>query len=416
MTHSAEPIGVQPAIDLRAPGRVARDRVPGMGGVEPAAGLPSIDYDVHGLIGVRLIDPAPADTRTVERHLRGFAAPLSREPDLVVRFVDRLPVDGFRCVDVDRSGFTDEGFFVRCRGARTGWVRVPFERLGAPCELVSERGLGHVPYLRPVLRLAALRRGYLPLHASAFEWNGVGVLVTGWTHGGKTSSLLAFAEQGARFVGDDLVFLSADGRRMFGMSTPLNVSTAQLGQSERLRDHVSRRRLLALRGLDSLDRTEEQLTRRWPRGAYPLALLRRAMRPVRRRVNVHMSPELAFWNGVRPTAEPRKLFLMMSHRQAGVSVEPTDPMDVAERMIHSLRYEDLGLLAEYSAFRFAFPQPQQANDLIERAHEIAHARLRQAFAGMDAYVVRHPYPPPLRTLYDVMRPLCEGDPPRRAGT
>ena len=416
MTRTTGTIGIQPATALRAPARAGGDDAPGARAVEPVAHSTSIDYDVHGLIGVRLVDPAPVDTRIVERHLRGFAAPLRREPDLVVRFVDRLPVDGLRCVDVDRSGFTDEGFFVRCRGARAGWVRVPFDRLGAPCELVSERGLGHVPYLKPVLRLAALQRGYVPMHASAFEWNGAGVLVTGWTHGGKTSALLAFAEHGARFIGDDLVFLAGDGGRMFGMSTPLNVSTAQLGQSERLRRNVGRRQLLALRGLDSLDRTEEQLSRRWPRGAYPLALLRRAMRPVRRRVNVHMAPERAFWNGVRPTAEPRTLFLMMSHRQAGVSVEPTDPMDVAERMIHSLRYEDLGLLAEYSAFRFAFPQPRQANDLIERAHEIAHARLRQAFAGLDAYVVRHPYPPPLRTLFDVMSPLCEGEPTSRAAT
>ena len=413
MSQMARPLATPAGIDLS----------PLVGGNAPADDVAgradhgaSIDYDVHGAIGVRLVDPAPADTKAVERHLRGFRHPLRREPDLVVRFVDRLPDAGLRCVDVDRSGFSEDGYFVRSGGARVGWVRIPFERVGTPCEIVSERGLGVVPYLKPILRLVALARGYVPVHASAFEWGGVGVLVTGWTHGGKTSALLAFAEHGARFVGDDLVLLTADGRRMFGMSTPLNVSVTQLRQSAQLRDHVGRRQLAVLGGLHWLDQTEERLSPRWPRGAYPLALLRRAMRPVRRRFAVHMPPELAFRSGVRPTVEPRRLFLMMSHRQAGVSVERADPMDVAERMIHSLRYEDLALLGEYSAFRFAFPQPHRANDLIEQAHEIARARLRRAFAGLDAYVVRHPYPPPLRSLYDAMGPLCEEDPTSRAAT
>lgn len=366
-----------------------------------------VEYDVHGVIGVRVSDPAPADTAAIERHLRGFNRPLDREPDLVVRFVDRLPATDLRCVDVDRSGFNDDGFFVRAGGAHAGWVRIPFDRLGEPCEFVSERGLGQLPYLKPVLRLAALRRGYVPLHASAFEWEGAGVLVTGWTHGGKTSALLAFAEHGARFIGDDLVLLAADGRAMFGLSSPLNISTAQLRQSGRLRSNVGRSQQLALDGLHWLDHTEELCAARWPRGARPISLLRRAMRPVRRRVNVHMPPERAFWNGTQPMAEPRTLFLMMSHRHGGgVSVEPADPMDVADRMIHSLRYEDLPLFGDYLAFRFAFPEPRRANPLIEQAHEVAHARLRRAFAGMATYVVRHPYPPPLGALYDAMAPYC----------
>jgi len=82
-------------------------------------------------------------------------------------------------------------------------------------------------------------------------------------------------------------------------------------------------------------------------------------------------------------------------------------------MVHSLRFEDLELFGEYSAFRFAFPRRQHANELIERAHEIAHARLRRAFAGLEAYVVRQPYPPPLGTLFDVMSPLCATAPDAR---
>ncbi|HEX6630971.1 MAG TPA: hypothetical protein VF048_07765 [Gemmatimonadaceae bacterium] len=399
------PVGTSPA----AGPLVAGPRERSLTG-ERSAHAEVTDYDVHGMIGVRLVDAAPVDTRAVERHLRGFRRPLHREPDLVVRFVDRLPTAGLRCVDVDRSGFDDEGFVIRCGAARPGWVRIPFDRLGAPCELVSERGLGLVPHLKPLLRLVALQRGYIPMHASAFQWGGTGVLVTGWTHGGKTSALLAFAEHGARFVGDDLVLITRDGRGMFGLSTPLNVSIAQLRQSPRLRGQVRRRQLAVLGALDRLDRLEERCITRWPRGAYPLTMLRKAVRPVRRRYGVRMPPERAFPAGVVPTAAPRTLFLMMSHRRPAVSVEPVDPMAVVERMVHSLRFEDLELLGEYSAFRFAFPGRQHANELLEGAHEIAAARLRRAFAGLAAFVVRHPYPPPLGTLFDVMSPLCVAAP------
>lgn len=407
MTGAAEPIAPRAGMEPPRPPHVA--------GAPPIARGTDGDYDVHGLLGVRLVDAAPADARLVERHLRGFRRPLVRQPDLVLRFVDRLPTEGLRCVDIDRSGYSDDGFFVRGGGMPGGWVRIPFEQLGDPCELVVERGVGQIPYFKPMLRLAALRRGYVPLHASAFEWDGVGVLVTGWTHGGKTSALLAFAERGARFVGDDLVLLADDGQRMFGLSTPLSVSPAQLRQSPRLHAAVPRHQRLVLEGLDWLDHAEGRVAPAWPRGARALGLLRRGARPVRRRFAVRMLPEVAFWNGVQSTSRPRTLFLMMSQRRPGVSVEAVDPMHVAERMIHSLRFEDLGLLGEYLTFRFAFPQAERANELLEHAHEIARARLRRALEGTAAYVVRHPYPPPLPVLYDVMRPLCGRDVPGDAG-
>lgn len=126
-------------------------------------------------------------------------------------------------------------------------------------------------------------------------------------------------------------------------------------------------------------------------------------------MTVRMPPEQAFWNGSQPSAEPRTLFLAMSHRRPEVVIEKVDVMSVAERMMHSMRFEDLNLMGDYSAFRYAYPHAESANALIEHAHETARSRLRQALVGMDAFVVRHPYPPTLRSLYDAMAPLCEED-------
>ena len=71
------------------------------------------------------------------------------------------------------------------RGKRKSRARVllPLERAGAGCEIVAERGLAAVPHLVALVNLCALAKGALALHASAFTWNGTGVLATGWAKG-----------------------------------------------------------------------------------------------------------------------------------------------------------------------------------------------------------------------------------------
>ena len=72
----------------------------------------AIEYDLHGIVGLRLINPSPADAEAVARQLGPLQAPLSREPDLRLRYVDRLPLDGLRWVEYGRTGYTDEGLYV----------------------------------------------------------------------------------------------------------------------------------------------------------------------------------------------------------------------------------------------------------------------------------------------------------------
>src|SRR5438067_2311495 len=80
------------------------------------------------------------------------------------------------------------------------------DQIGGPVEIVCERGVGAVPLLTAIVNLTALGRGALPLHGSAFEHEGTGVVTTGWSKGGNTESLLAFTARGARYVADEWVF------------------------------------------------------------------------------------------------------------------------------------------------------------------------------------------------------------------
>jgi hypothetical protein len=72
-------------------------------------------------------------------------------------------------------------------------------------------------------------------------------------------------------------------------------------------------------------------------------------------------------------------------------------------MVFSLQHERLDLLAHYLKFRFAFPD--RSNALIEHAEEMQRAALERALEGKEAYVVAHPYPAPIRAVYEVMDPL-----------
>ena len=55
-----------------------------------AATADAVDFDVHGLVGIRLLDAERRDIASVGRQLGIAPTPLEREPDILVRFVDRL--------------------------------------------------------------------------------------------------------------------------------------------------------------------------------------------------------------------------------------------------------------------------------------------------------------------------------------
>src|SRR5919107_3546463 len=183
------------------------------------------DYDIHGLVGVRVLDASAADAAVVDRQLGGLRGLLDRDPDVVVRFVDRLEVKGpLRLLGVGDAAFDDDAFLLlRSRHKAPVRVRIDVARIGRGCEIVAERGVPAIPLLPAIVNLSALANGALPLHASAFLHRDTGVVATGWSKGGKTESLLAFARHGARYVGDEWVYVAADGERVHGLPEPIRV-------------------------------------------------------------------------------------------------------------------------------------------------------------------------------------------------
>src|SRR5882762_24512 len=362
------------------------------------------DFNLHGFVGIRLLNASQSDVAAVRRQLGPIQAPLGREPDILIRFVDRLPSSPrMRCLGLD-AWFDDNAFFVLGSGSRTNArVKIPFEQIGQRCEIVCESGLRAIPLLIAIINLTMLNKGVVPLHASAFVFEGVGVLVTGWAKGGKTETLLAFAERGATYVGDEWVYIGQDGKRLYGIPQPITMWDWHLRWLPKYRALVSRRDLLRMRSVQFAGKMG-QLFLRWSDGkAGHHSVLRKALPVLKRQLNVNMPPQSLFGGDlVELSCRFDRLFFVLSHELPSTVVEPVETREVVRRMVFSLEYERLALLSYYLKFRFAFPD--RPNQLIESAEDRQRQLLESAFTGKQTYTVIHPYPVPIPALFEAIRP------------
>jgi len=366
-------------------------------------GATATDFDIHGVVGVRLLGGSPRDVAAVTRQLGPFQSRLDREPDITVRFVDDLPVAGLQWVEFGRTGFTDEGFYIVQSGKRPARVTLKFEEIGERPEIVCQRGLKSVPHLMAIATLVALKRGYVPIHGSAFVSRGVGVLVAGWAKGGKTESLLAFAGEGAEYIGDEWILLTPDGG-MLGIPEHIRLQDWHLAQLPAVRTRVSLGKRLFFRGVRALESfhraiSGSPLSRLWPGG-----IVGEALPPLRRQLNAQLNPGDVFARQGSFSGRLDKVFLMVSHDRPEIAVSSVEPSEVAGRMTASVAFERAPILAAWQAYQYAFPD--RRSPFLDQIDSLQRAGLSHLLAGRDAYVVRHPYPCSLRALYDAMAPVC----------
>lgn len=370
-------------------------------------GLREVDYDLHGLVGIRLIEASSRDEAAVARQLGPIRARLDREPDIVVRFVDRLTSSSpLRYIGVSEAGFADDAFLVlRSKHKAPAKVKIAFTEIGERCEIVCERGLPAVPLLIPIVNVTALSRGAAPLHASAFVHEGTGVVATGWSKGGKTEAMLAFVSRGAQYVGDEWIYLTDDGARVYGIPEPVRVWDWHLRELPRYRALIGRGERARLRGINAFLSLERPLTGTRASGSGLAKRFGRVAPLLRKQLFVDIPPERLAQGGLGTLSGSfDRLFFLGSHAAPDVRVEPINPMEVARRMVFSFQHELMGFTASYQQFRFAFPGAR--NPVIDEAEELLRGALERAFSGKSAYAVYHPYPASIPALFDAMSPYC----------
>src|SRR5215467_100108 len=365
-----------------------------------------IDFDIHDVVRIRLIDPSPED---LEAASNLFGRPSRRalsDPDVTVRFVENLSVRGIRFLGSEQHGFTDEGFFLLQEGTRQVKARIPFDQIGGPCEIVCKSHHGSLPLLLPIVSLAALKRECVPVHASAVVYNGVGILMAGWAHCGKTAALLRFASKGAEFVGEEWVLLNGNSQRMHGLVRPFELSYRHVANLPQVSNSVSLSKRWAFHGVGILNGLRRIIFGERPRNSPVFQGLRRATAAIEDRLRPAIEPSAIFGDRIRFGGTPAdKIFLFVSHEDHRIDVEPIAPFEMARRLTFLVQHELTPLLRHYGAYRFAFPS--QKNDLIENAAEYSLEILARALHGKETCLVRLPYPHVFPELFNTIQPYCK---------
>jgi hypothetical protein len=368
----------------------------------PPRSSPSVvDYDIHGLAGIRLIDPSPRDVSSVSAQI-GPDRALGREPDLTIRFVDELRPDGpVKWIEPDEIGFTDEGFFFFTGNSGDGAVaRLSVDASTGGWEMQCRSGLRAVPLLLPLVDLIMWTKGALALHASAFTYRGTGVLVAGWARAGKTTSLLAFMARGASYIGDDRVYLRAGENNMYGLAQPIALRAYHLRELPRYARLVGWRGRSRLELFAALDRLASRAAA--GDGVDGARGLARRVAGAASDASVSVPPERLFGE-CSLAGRLDKAFLAIAHDRPEVRVEPIDPGRFAERLVFSLRAERLRIWSFYLAFRFAFPD--QLRSFVEADDKTEEEKLADALELSETYALYHPFPAPVEAMHDAMAPI-----------
>lgn len=383
--------------------------VPTPAGTTDPADVRSLEFDLHGIVGVRIEGARADEAAGVRAQLGPIEARLDRDPDLVIRFVDELDDTEALYVEPGEASFGEDDFTLLRgrRGQRTS-VSIPFDAIGNGCVISCRRGTIGVPLLLQIVNMTALGRGMLPLHASAFVYEGRCVLVTGWAKGGKSETLLAFAEQGASYLGDEWIYLDPASGAAHGIPEPMRLWAWHVRAGATYRERLGRGRRAKLRALQLGVDAAEGVLRRAGGHRRLASILERSVPILRRQASVQVPPSLLF--GDRPPARPGiavdHLVFAVSHTSDAVVCEATDAAEIATRMTASLEYERRDLTSAYLQYRFAFPS--RRSPLMERAAELEAQLLHRALDRLPAVTLRHPYPVAFHRLFDALAPHLVG--------
>lgn len=369
------------------------------------------DFDLHGAVGIRLVDAGPREIRLVERQLGPLRSALGRDPDVLIRFVDRMALNGeLRLLGLDEAAYTDDAYLIlRGRHKSDVKVAIPFDRIGGdgPFELVVERGLSAIPQLVGIVNLVALRNGLLPLHGGAFVYGGKGILTIGWAKGGKSETMLAFTAHGAELVGDEWVYLDPVDCSLRALPEPMRVWDWQIRSVDGLGRRIpagDRRRLAATRVVAAGLQAVTRLPLIGRGGVGRVASRARVL--VERQLSVQVPTERLLGRPARTGgARLDRLVFVGSHASDEVTLAPIDPAIVARRATQSFLFELSDLLGHYRRFRFAFPT--RSNPLLDELESRYEAIAVNALSNVSAVSVGHPYPLEIDRLYKAIAPALD---------
>ena len=366
----------------------------------------TVEFDIHGIVGIRLVNPSEYDIKYISKLLSQFRSDLTREPDITIVYKKKWDLGNISYLGLNEAGFNDDGFYILTSGRQPLKVKIPFEQIEDKCEIVCEQGILGIPLLHYIINLTFLKKNYLPIHASAFSYNDISALVIGWSKGGKSEAMFSFVNHGAKFIGDETVILSADDKQMFGIPVPVSIWEWQFSEIPDLMPPLSMQKKVLFGGVHFLDGVYKVSQKIKLNNNSIVRLLGDALPALRKQLNIRVAPEKIFngkleWEKVNLD----NIVLAMSYSEENITVSECDKDEIINRMICSNLFEFDSFYKYYSTFKFAFPGIK--NEFLELVPEIYNELLPKALSGVESYKVLHPYPVSYEKLYEAMKPIFE---------
>ncbi|MCZ6703693.1 MAG: hypothetical protein O6940_11730 [Ignavibacteria bacterium] len=355
-----------------------------------------VDFDFHGIVGLRLINPSGSDVKIIRKKFEIMPGNLNYKPDLVISYVNELELSDLTFIGLNTAGYNKDGFFILSNGKDDVKIKIPFEDIGLKqVKIVCESGSPDVPLLNYIINFIFLSKNLLPLHSTSFEYNGLGALVMGWAKGGKTESLFSFIKNGAKFVSDEVSLISDTGTEILGFKVPICIWDWQFKEIPDLMPELSFKTRLLFKSIHMFDGINKRLH---------IGLLDKALPLLKTQLNIKILPSKIFnSNTIISKTNLDIIVLAMSHDSGEIIVEPTTPQEVIDRMISSQEFERDYFLKYYNIFKFAFPSLR--NEFLENVNSLQYSLMKKVLGYKKAFIVKHPYPVSFDELFNKMKTI-----------
>ena len=358
-----------------------------------------IDIDFWGLVGIRFENISVKDLNSIASSYSSFTSSLDREPDIIVRFVNEIKTTNLVFLGQDLAAYDEKNFYLFNDSLERKKVVIPFEKIGQKLEIICEKGIDSIPLLNHIINFYFIKKDYIPVHSSALYYNDKGILAMGWTKGGKTETLLSFANHAAKYVGDEWVVLSTDGSEMFGLNEPVTIWQWQLPYISKLINSVGFTNKLIFMFADFLEFVDRLGVRLKLNKMFPFNLLGENMHCFRKLLRIRKSPKDLFRNQTRnEKTKIDRIVLAMSYTGNDTKVEECNASEVINRMIHSNDTEQLPFFEAYKKFKYAFPE--KTNDFLDGIQSKHSSLLEKAMSNKKPYKIIHPYPVEFEKLFN----------------
>lgn len=370
--------------------------------------MSAIDYQLHGLLSLRIKNASKKDQKALEHQLG--VLPSENLPDeqidITIGYQDHVSgKSALKHLVMGAAAFNDDDFYVtKFSDAKHYAAQIPISHLGQACTIKCQHGIGEIPLLLFVINLRMLEKGYLPVHASAFRHNGIGVMVNGFPKGGKTSILFSFLSQSAQFVSDDWLYIDDNGQ-IYGLAQPIKLSDWQLERLPEFRQQIKSSKWMSIKGVQWLDQVEQSIPDAVRRDFMPAKAFHRVQRYLNKKQrHIYVSPLKLFDISLAEMQTAFDLLILtMSHDSEEIIVEPLDHDKAIDRLTAALEYEWLEFMDYYVQYTYAFPKKR--NSLIDGLSNTLYERLQKMMGERPVYAVYHPHPVDLHVLYSHIEPI-----------